>query len=123
MRLRASPRPVERFGTALVDREADRGEDAVAVLASRLAEAHERRKAAAGGAACEVIDQGADVVDRQAGGEERSEGFLERVRAPRVTARLLELAGGGLFVGEVLGAFELHPAGVFERLAASWSPS
>jgi hypothetical protein len=91
---------VERFGAALVDPEADGSEDAVAVLADRLAEADERRQAAAGSAACEAIDQEGDVIDRRAGGEDGSEGFLERVRAPCVTARLLEFAvGGGLLDG------------------------
>jgi hypothetical protein len=91
---------VERFGAALVDAEADRGEDAVAVLADRLAQADERLKAAAWGAACEAIDQDGDVVDRQAGGEDGSEGFLVGVGAPCVAAGSLELAvGGGLLVG------------------------
>ena len=42
---------VERFGAALVDFEADRGEDPVAMFADCFAEADERFKAAAGGAA------------------------------------------------------------------------
>ena len=42
---------VERFGAALVDAEADRGEDPVVVLADRFAEPDERFEAAAGQAA------------------------------------------------------------------------
>ena len=39
---------VQGFGAALVDAEADRGEDPVAVFADRFAELDERRKPAAG---------------------------------------------------------------------------
>jgi hypothetical protein len=53
---------VERFGAALGDPEADRGEDPVAVFADRLAEADERAEAAAGGAAEEPVDQDGDVL-------------------------------------------------------------
>ena len=40
---------VQRFGAALVDAQADRGEDPVAVFADRLAEPDERVQSAAGG--------------------------------------------------------------------------
>ena len=53
---------VQRFGAALGDPEADRGEDPVAVFADRLAEADERAEAAAGGAAEEPVDQDGDVL-------------------------------------------------------------
>ena len=58
---------VERFGAALVDAEADRGEDPVAVFADRLAELDERREPAAGQAAEQPVDQDVDVLDREAG--------------------------------------------------------
>jgi hypothetical protein len=57
---------VERFVVALVDLEAHSSKDAVAVLADRLGEARERRKAAAGSTACEAIDQLTSSTDRPA---------------------------------------------------------
>jgi hypothetical protein len=48
---------VERFGAALVDPQADRGEDPVAVLADRFADADERLKAATG-QACRIVATG-----------------------------------------------------------------
>jgi len=58
---------VERLGAALVDAEADRGEDAVAVLADRPAELDERLEAAAGQAAEEPSDQRLDVLEGETG--------------------------------------------------------
>jgi hypothetical protein len=68
---------VERFGTALVDAQPDRGEDPVAVLAQRLAVADERLEPAAGQAGQEPVDQDFDVVDVEARREDAAGGFFE----------------------------------------------
>ena len=67
---------VERFGAALVDAEADGGEDPVAVFADRPAEAHERLKSAAGQAGQQPVDQEGDVLERERGPEDAADGFL-----------------------------------------------
>jgi len=106
---------VERFGAVLVDAEADRVEDPVAVFADRLGEAHERGRPAAERAADEPLDQDRDVLERQAGGEDRPQRFLGRVGASYLAA------GGfgsserlGLLVVEVVGGLERRPARVLE---------
>jgi hypothetical protein len=117
---------VERFGAALVDPEADRGEDPVAVFADRSAEADERFEAAAGQAGEEPVDQYLDVVDAEPGLEDPADGFLERVRAPDLAAGGLQARErGGLFVGELVGLLEQRPAGVLGAivtlpLRSSW---
>ena len=58
---------VERLGAALVDPEADRVEDPVAVFADRFAEADEGLQAAAGQAGQEPVDQDRDVAWGEAG--------------------------------------------------------
>jgi len=86
----------------LVDSEADRGEDPVAVFADRFAEPGEGRQAAAGEAAQESVDEDRDVLERKAGLEDRADGFLERVGAPDLAAGGLEAGEcGGLLVGEL----------------------
>ena len=65
---------VECFGAALVDPEADRGEDPVAVFADRLAELDERREPAAGEAGQQPVDQELDVVELEAGFEDAADG-------------------------------------------------
>jgi hypothetical protein len=77
---------VEGFGAALVDAEADGGEDAVAVLADRFAEPDEGLEAAASEAAEEPVDEDLDVGDGEAGREDAAGGFFEpcsRARARR----------------------------------------
>ena len=117
-------RVVERFGAALVDAQADRGEDPVAVFAQRLAEADERLQPAAGQSAEKPVDQHLDVVDRQPGSEDATDGFLEFVSAPDLAAGSSDpRERRGLLVGEPLGLLEQAPAGVLvERLAACLSP-
>ena len=106
---------VERLGAALVDAEADRVEDPVAVLADRLAQPDERLKPTAGRSGEEPVDEDRDVLDCQAGGEDRSERFLEGVGAPHLAAGSPEAAERPLLiVVEVLGCFEQRPAGVLE---------
>ena len=74
---------VERFGAALVDAQAHGGEDAVAVLADRLAEADEGFQAAAGQARQESVDEDLDVGDGEARRKDAASGFFERVgKAP-----------------------------------------
>src|ERR1035437_1026515 len=108
---------VQSLGASLVDPEADRGEDPVAVLADRLAELDERREPAAGEAGQEPVDQHGDVVDREAGLEDPADGFLERVGAPDLAAGGLEPGEDGrLLIGEPLGLFEQRPAGVLEAV-------
>ena len=55
---------VERLGAALVDAQADGGEDPVAVAADRLAQADERLQSAAGQATEQPVDEDLDVLDR-----------------------------------------------------------
>jgi hypothetical protein len=106
---------VERFGAALVDAQADGGEDAGAVLADRLAEPGERLQAAAREARQEPVDEDLDVGDGEAGREDRAGGFFERVGAPDLAAGGFEAPQrGGLLVGELRRGFEQRPAGVFE---------
>jgi hypothetical protein len=88
---------VERLGAALVDPEADRLEDPVAVAADRLAESHERLQPAAGGFADEPVDQDRHIFDSQAWREDR---FLEGVGAPHLATGPAQRRG--LVVGEVL---------------------
>jgi len=77
---------VERLGAALVDAQADRGEDPVAVSAERFPEADERLEAAAGQAAEQPLDQYLDVVETEAGFEDPAGCFFERVGAPYLAA-------------------------------------
>ena len=116
---------VERFGASLVDPEADRREDPVAVLADRFAEPDERGKAAAGQAGQEPIDQHGDVVEGEAVLEDPAGSFLERVAAPCLAAGGLQpLQRRGLVVGQdFLGALSSDQRASLKRLAASWSPS
>jgi hypothetical protein len=105
----------ERFGPALVDSEADRLEDSVAVAADSLGEPDERGQAAALRLVDEPVDQDRDVLERESLGEDRAERLLQGVGAPDLAARVLEpLERGGLLAGEVLGCFEQRPARVFE---------
>ena len=98
---------VERLGAPVVDPEADRGEDPVAVFTDRLAELDERGEAAAGEAAEQPIDQEGDVFEREACLEDAADGLLERVRAPYLATGGLDPGEGGrLRVGELLGLFE-----------------
>lgn len=60
----------------MVDAEADGGEDPVAVLADRLAQADTRPKSAAGVAAEEPVDEQLDVLGRQAWLEDGAHGSL-----------------------------------------------
>jgi hypothetical protein len=106
---------VERFGAALVDAQADRGEDPVAVLAQCLAVADERLEPAAGQAGQEPVDQDFDVLDVEAGLKDAAGGFFELVSAPDLAAGGSDPGErGGLLVGELLGLLEQRPAGVFE---------
>ena len=114
---------VERLGAALVDLEADRVEDPVAVLADRFAEADEWLQAAAGQAGQQPVDQDRDVVEGEAGFEDAADGFFERVGAPYLAAGGLEPGeGAGLLVGELAGALSSAQRASLKRLAASWSP-
>ena len=83
---------VERLGAALVDPEADRVEDPVAVFADRFAEPDEWFEPAAGEAGQQPVDEDRDVFEGEAGFEDAADGFFERVGAPY-------LAAGGLAVG------------------------
>src|SRR5439155_4546473 len=65
---------VERLGAALVDAEADRGEDPVAVSADGFAEPDERFEAAARRADEEPVDEHLDVLEREAGLEDPADG-------------------------------------------------
>jgi hypothetical protein len=115
---------VQRFGAALVDPEADRVKDPVAVAADRLRQANEGRQAAAGGFADEPVDQDRDVLERQAGLEDRPERFLERVGAPDLAARSAQPPEGcSLLVVESIGSLEQRPASALEPAAASRSPT
>jgi len=90
------------------------------VLARRM----NNPKAAAQRLTDEPVDQDRDVLEREAGFEDRPERLLERVRAAH-------LAAGGspppeltvLLVVEAVGCFEQRPAGVLDRRAASGSSS
>ena len=98
---------VERLGAALVDPEADRVEDPVAVFADRFAQADERLQAAAGQAGQRPVDEDRDVFEGEAGFEDAADGFFERVGAPYLAAGGLESGErGGLSVGELLGRLE-----------------
>jgi hypothetical protein len=108
---------VERFGSSLVDPEADRGEDPVAVLADRFPEADERLKSAASEAGGEPVDQDGDVVEGESGLKDSADGFFEHVATPNLAAGGFEpLERDGLLVGEVLRSFQQRPARVFEAL-------
>ena len=108
---------VERLGAALVDAEADRGEDPVAVLADGCAEPDKRLEAAAGQAAEQPVDRHLDIVEVEAGFEDAADGLFERVGAPHLAAGGLDPGeGGGLLVGQALGSLEQAPAGVLETL-------
>ena len=108
---------VECLGAALVDAQADRGEDPVAVTAQRLVEAGERVKAAASETGEEPIDQDLHVLDVNARGEDAAGGFFEFVGAPDLAASRSDPGErDGLLVGELLGVLEQAPAGVFEAL-------
>jgi hypothetical protein len=103
---------VERLGPSLVDAEADRVEDPVAVLADRLAELDEWLEAAAGQAGQQSVDQDGDVLEREPGLEDAADGFLECVGAPDLAAGGLQSGEcGGLRVGQFLGSLEQRPAG------------
>jgi hypothetical protein len=106
---------VEGFGAALVDAEADGGEDPVAVFADRAAELDEWFEVASGQAGQEPVDQLFDVIWAEVGLEDAADGFFEFVGAPDLAA------GGsdpgecdGLLVGELLGLLQQRPAGVLE---------
>ena len=87
------------------------------VLADRFAEPDERLEAAAGQAAEETLDQHLDVLEREAGLEDPTDGFLERVGAPHLAPGGLDPGErGGLLVGQLVGLFEQRPAGVLEAL-------
>jgi len=108
---------VECLGAALVDAEADRGEDPVAVFADRLAELDERLEPAAGEARQQPVDQDRDVLEGEPWLEDRADCFLERVGAPYLAACGFEPSErGGLLVGQVCRRFEQRPAGVLEAL-------
>jgi len=108
---------VECLGSALIDAEADRGEDPIAVFADRLAEFDERLEPAAGQARQEPVDQDRDVLEAEPGLEDRADCFLERVGARYLAACGLEPSErGGLLVGQVCRRFKQRPAGVLEAL-------
>jgi hypothetical protein len=106
---------VERFGAALVDPEADCGADPVTVFAHRLPKPDERFEAVVRDFGEESVGQHGDIVDGEAGSEDRPEGFFESVGAPDLTTGAFEPAEcGGLLVSEVRGCFEQRPASVLE---------
>ena len=108
---------VERLRAGVAQPQAAGGEDALAVLADRAAEADERLQAAAGKAGQQPVDQLLDRGDGQAGLEDLADRFLVRPGAGDFPARGLQGGEGcGLAVGEVLGVLQKRPAGVLERL-------
>src|SRR5512132_2889077 len=108
---------VERLGASLVDAEADRGEDAVAVAADGSAEADERFEAAADQAVEQPIDQHLDVLGAEAGLEDPAGRLFELVGAPHLAARGLDPpACSALLVAQLLGPLQQAPARALEAL-------
>jgi hypothetical protein len=95
---------VERFGARVAELHATGGKDAVAVLADRASEPHERFEAAARQAGQEAVDQLIDGADGQAGGEDRADHLFHRPGARDLSAGGVQRGERvGLVVGEVLG--------------------
>src|SRR6266511_3053575 len=108
---------VERVNPSVVDAKADRGEDALTVGADGAGEFDERFQPAAGGLDAPAVEQLGRLAGCEVAGEDRPQGLLEPIGAPGRTAVAAQLAqGGGLGVGQTLGALEQHPAGAFELL-------
>src|SRR6266511_1383820 len=108
---------VERVNPSVVDAKADRGEDALTVGADGAGEFDERFQPAAGGLDAPAVEQLGRLAGGEVAGDDRPSGLLEPIGAPGRTAVAAQLAqGGGLGVGQTLGALEQHPAGAFELL-------
>jgi hypothetical protein len=102
---------VERFRAGVAQAQAAGGEDPLAVVADRAAEAHEWRQSAAGQAGEEPVDQLLDGGDGQAGLEDLTDCFLVRPGAGNLPACGLQRGErGGLLVGELVGVLQQRPA-------------
>ena len=74
--------PIEAFVLGIVDAEANRGEDALFVLADRLRDGDEGLEAAPRCLRAEPVKKLADVVLVQVPGEDGTKGLLERLATP-----------------------------------------
>jgi hypothetical protein len=87
------------------------------VFADRFAESDERGEPAAGEAGQQPVDQLADGLDGEAGGEDRPDHLLHRPGACDLPAARSDRGeGGGLEVGEIVGVLQQRPAVVLELL-------
>jgi hypothetical protein len=108
---------VHRFGAGVAELQASGGEDALAVLADRAAQADERPQSTAREAGQEPVEQLADGLDAESCGEDRSDHLLHRPGARDLAAAGTDRGeGAGLTVGEVAGVLQQRPAVVLELL-------